>query len=96
MPRAQVAYIGKADFRQRRKSIEALRERLSEYARFGAGEDIGHRGGRLIWQLADSAELLTAWHEITWTERARCYENRLLRRFSELHDGRRPFANLTG
>jgi hypothetical protein len=96
VPGAQVVYIGKADFRRRRKSIEALRERLSEYARFGAGGDIGHRGGRLIWQLADSAELLVAWHAITRVERTRCYEKRLLRRFGELHDGRRPFANLTG
>ncbi len=92
---AHVVYIGKADYRKRRRPVEALRKRLDEYARFGAGENIGHQGGRFIWQLADSAELLVAWHEITWGEKPRCYEKRLLRHFGELHGGRRPFANLT-
>jgi hypothetical protein len=44
----------------------------------------------LVWQLADAAELLVAWRE------ARRDERRLLERFAELHDGQRPFANLTG
>ena len=70
--------------------------RLRQYARFGAGAPVGHWGGRYIWQLADSSELLVAWHVISWYEIARDYERRLLKRFAELHDGRRPFANLTG
>lgn len=51
---AEVVYIGKAD---------SLRRRLREFARFGEGSPIGHWGGRLIWQLEDSAELLVAWRE---------------------------------
>ena len=43
---ASVVYIGKADHGR-------LRERLKEYASFGRGNRIGHKGGRLIWQLAD-------------------------------------------
>lgn len=82
-----VVYIGKAD---------KLRRRLTQFGRFGGGEPVGHRGGRLIWQLADADELLVAWHEITWGEAARDYERRLLAAFAELHDGRRPFANLVG
>jgi hypothetical protein len=93
---AHVVYVGKADYRARRKPVEALRERLGEFERFGGGEPIGHRGGRLIWQLADADELLIAWHAVTWAETARQYEKRLLARFGDLHDGRRPFANLTG
>lgn len=96
VPGAQVVYIGKADFRRRLKPIEALRERLEEFARFGAGHAVGHRGGRLIWQLADSSHLLVAWRETAWGESARDSEKRLLRRFVELHGVRRPFANLTG
>jgi len=96
VPGAHVVYIGKADYRSRRRPIEGLRKRLWEFARFGAGETIGHRGGRLIWQLADSAELLVAWHEVTWDETARDYEKRLLHHFANLNSGRRPFANLTG
>ena len=84
---AHTVYIGKADVANRR---------LKQFARFGAGEPVGHWGGRYIWQLADSGELLVAWHVISWDEVAREYEKRLLVRFSELGDGRRPFANLTG
>ena len=48
---SDVVYSGKAD---------NLRRRLKQYADFGAGKPIGHWGGRYIWQLADSAELLVA------------------------------------
>jgi hypothetical protein len=84
---AQVVYIGKAD---------VLRRRLAQFGRFGVGEPVGHRGGRLIWQLADADDLLVAWHEITWDEAAHDYERRLLAAFAEMHNGRRPFANLIG
>jgi hypothetical protein len=57
---------------------------------------VGHWGGRYIWQLADSRELLVAWHAISWTEVARDYEKRLLGAFVEMHGGARPFANLVG
>lgn len=49
----------------------------------------------MIWQLADSPELLVAWRQVSWDETARD-EKRLLHRFADLHGGRRPFANLTG
>jgi hypothetical protein len=84
---AHVIYIGKADLASRR---------LADFARFGAGEPVGHWGGRYVWQLADSAELLVAWQAITWGEPARGYEKRLLARFSKLYGKVRPFANLTG
>jgi hypothetical protein len=84
---ARVVYIGKADI---------LRRRLTQFGQFGGGEPVRHRGGRLIWQLADADNLVVAWHEITWAEAARDYERRLLSAFAKQHDGRRPFANLTG
>lgn len=93
---ARVLDIGKADAPKAGGVNDGLRGRLREYGRFGAGEPVGHRGGRLIWQLADADRLLVAWHVVTWDETARDYERRLLARFAELHDGRRPFANLTG
>ena len=83
---AHTINIGKAD---------VGRPRLKSYARFGAGEPVAHWGGRYIWQLVESPELLVAWHEIDWDETAREYESRLLARFRGLHDGRLPFANLT-
>jgi hypothetical protein len=84
---SRVIYIGKADVAKRR---------LKQFAAFGAGDPVGHWGGRYIWQLADSDELLVAWHSISWSELAREYEKRLLARFAALHGGARPFANLTG
>lgn len=87
VPGAHTVYIGKADVANRR---------LKQFARFGAGEPVGRWGGRYIWQLADAAKLLVAWHAISWPEAAREYEKRLLARFAELDDGQRPFANLTG
>jgi hypothetical protein len=53
-----ILYIGKAD---RSTPKRSLQRRVHEYARFGRGERIGHWGGRYIWQLADSADLLVAW-----------------------------------
>jgi hypothetical protein len=87
VPGCSAIYIGKADVADRR---------LKQFARFGAGELVGHWGGRYIWQLADSGELLVAWHAISWGELARDYEKRLLAHFADLHGGTRPFANLTG
>lgn len=96
VPGARTIYIGKAAARKAGGANDGLRKRLGEYGRFGAGEPIAHWGGRFIWQLAEADRLLVAWHTLTWNETARDYEKRLLARFGELHDGRRPFANLIG
>jgi hypothetical protein len=87
VPDCHVVYIGKAD---------SARRRLKQFARFGAGEPVGHWGGRYIWQLEESGALLVAWHAVSWDETARGYEKRLLTHFGRLHGGARPFANLTG
>jgi hypothetical protein len=62
------------------------------FADFGAP----FASGRKVDPARPAAELLVAWHAISWAEKARDYEKRLLIRFAELHDERRPFANLTG
>jgi hypothetical protein len=82
----QVVYLGKGD---------NIRRRLKQYADFGAGKPIGHWGGRYIWQLADSDELLVAWKACGSQETAAMMEARLLRRFKEEHGGRLPFANIS-
>lgn len=79
---AEVVYIGKAD---------NLRRRLHELARFGEGAPIGHWGGRLIWQLADSAELLVAWKE-TPDRVPREVETEMITAFRAAF-GKPPFAN---
>ena len=84
MPGAEVLYIGKSN---------ALRRRLKEYASFGAGSPIGHWGGRYIWQLSDSDELLVAWKACGEDETPDYLEAQLLGRFKRIH-GRLPFANI--
>lgn len=87
MPGAEVLYISKGD---------SPRRRLRQYARFGTGEPASLWGGRLIWQLAGADQLLIAWHALSGSGSARDAERRLLARFAEVYDGRRPFANLAG
>lgn len=79
---AGIVYIGKAD---------NLRRRLREFTRFGEGEPIGHWGGRLIWQLADSADLLVAWKE-TPGRAPREVEADMIAGFRKAW-GKPPFAN---
>ena len=85
---AHTVYLGKGD---------KLRTRLRAYSRFGAGDPVAHWGGRYIWQLVDADGLLVAWRPLgEGVPTARNDEIDLLVRFAALHDGRRPFANLTG
>lgn len=79
---ASVIYIGKAD---------DLRRRLREFMRFGSGAPIGHWGGRLIWQLSDSASLVVGWQE-TPEEVARDVETAMINAF-RVAWGKPPFAN---
>lgn len=85
IPVARVVYIGKA-------GRQTLRQRLSQYARHGAGEPVGHWGGRFIWQLAESPKLLVCWRSET-TRDAEEVEAELLTQFAATY-GRLPFANL--
>jgi hypothetical protein len=85
---AEVVYVGKAAGRG------GLQERLWAYARQGLGHPAGHAGGRFIWQLAGSDELVVGWME-TIDETPEDVEEALLAMHIEAF-GRRPFANLKG
>jgi hypothetical protein len=70
-----------------------LYSRLKQYLEFGAGKPVGHRGGRLIWQLKDAQDLLVAWKVIE-SGIPREVEREYIRLFKDANEGRRPFANL--
>ena len=84
-----VVYFGKAGDPGR---AATLRSRLRQYLRFGAGSNVGHWGGRYVWQLADAESLLIAWKELPDGVPSDV-ETELIAGFRHLH-GVRPFANL--
>jgi hypothetical protein len=77
-----LVYIGKA---------ARLRTRLRQYRDHGQGKPVGHWGGRYIWQLSDSGELLVAW-KVT-NDAPRLVEKEMLAAFVDRY-GQLPFANL--
>jgi hypothetical protein len=70
-----------------------VRGRLFERARFAAGQPVRAWGGRALWQLEDSRDLIVAWRLVSDSRTARELEQSLLAAF-RLQWQRPPFANL--
>lgn len=87
---ADVLYIGKAG--PGSTDNRGLRRRIQEFADFGRGKLVGHWGGRLLWQLAESQSLVIAWKELAASE-VNSAEAAYQADFIS-HYGRLPFANL--
>lgn len=87
---SSIVYLGKAGGNNNKST---LRKRLSLYMDFGQGKPVGHKGGRYIWQLSDSRDLIVCWKEVS-NGNPRDVENKLIIDFKEKHKGQRPFANL--
>lgn len=87
VPRAHTLYIGMTSQR------DGLRARLKDLIDFGAGQAVGHWGGRYLWQVAGSSDFVVAWRESSPGVNPLDEEKELLRRFRETY-GRLPFANL--
>lgn len=84
-----VVYIGKAGGTS---SSTTLSKRLRDYLRFWKGASVGHYGGRLIWQIKNSGDLVICW-KTQITEEPRNLEAGLIRRFLDEYEVR-PFAYL--
>ena len=84
-----VVYIGKAGGTG---SSTTLSKRLRDYLRFGKGASVGHYGGRLIWQIKNSGDLVICW-KTQITEEPRAVEAGLISEFLNEFNAR-PFANL--
>lgn len=81
LPDAYVLYFGKAD---------VLRDRIGLYFSFGAGQNVMHYGGRYLWHLDKTEELVVAWKS---SNQPREDERALIVAFRAVY-GDRPFANL--
>jgi len=79
-----IVYLGKAD------PADGIRGRLGALSR----KSSAHTGGRALWQLADTENLLATWHETPHRLSAEM-ETEWLGAFKEAH-GDYPFANWRG
>lgn len=78
---AQEIYIG---------GTGELRKRLGALIKFGDGQDVGHWGGRYIWQIADQEKFVIAWKYVKKGTHSDV-KKELIQEFKQIH-GMPPFA----
>jgi len=92
---ANVLYIGRAGGTAKNGRVyrSTLKTRIMQYIKFGRGKNIGHWGGRYIWQIKGSEDLMIA-YKILEEENPVIEEQELINKFKSHYNGRLPFANL--
>jgi len=90
VPGAHLLYAGKATSGS--SGTGGLRTRLRLLLRYGAGEPVGHQGGRYLWQVEGSDDYRYAWRPASDPT---ANENDLLTAF-HIDYGAYPFANIAG
>jgi hypothetical protein len=83
----KVVYIGRGGQKGKKST---LRKRLSQYLRFGQGKNVGHSGGRYIYQIVDSKQLVICWKTVGDPEKV---ESELIDDFILIYE-KLPFGNL--
>jgi len=87
-----VVYIGKAGgIFQGKESDATLKKRLKTYFSFGKGNKAAHCGGRYIWQIENSNDLVVCWKPTPNQEPADI-ESNYIKEFTKKNH-KRPFAN---
>ena len=90
VPGAHLLYVGKATAGSR--GTNSLRTRLGSLLRYGAGQPVGHQGGRYLWQVKGADDYLYAW---CVSSDPTVEENHLMTDFLTAY-GAYPFANIAG
>lgn len=91
VPSSQVLYLGKAGTALGGQSI---RKRVKQLLDFGAGRPVGHWGGRYLWQIESSGQLLVSWRETPQQDPSDVEKGPLEEHVAAT--GHRPFANRVG
>jgi len=87
-----ILYIGKAGG----EGIQAtLCTRIRALLDFGLGKRVGHRGGRVLWQVEGAERFIISWRQLP-DEDPYTVEQDMIAEFRARNFGKRPFANLTG
>lgn len=88
-----VLYVGKAGGPIQKTKLKG---RLKSYLDHGSGnKSAAHWGGRLIWQLKNSQDLLICW-KVSKNTTPREDEKEFIQFFCASYGNQRPFANLRG
>ena len=92
---ADILYIGRAGgtFRSGKISNSNLKERIIKLFQFGNGKNVGHWGGRYLWQHSESYDFRVYWYECNDNENPIDLERKLLNEFI-IEYKKLPFANL--